>query len=77
MIAKAGASLDFPRSSEWTRKMLREIGCVWGGGAAAVVNGGSDEYPCCVEGWVQTHILSCTACIAVDNLTYLLQMYND
>lgn len=33
--------------------------------------------PCCVEEWVQTHIPSLTACMAVCNLTYLLQLCND
>ena len=41
-----------------------------------MVSRGSDECPCCVEGWVQNHILSPLACVVVD-LTYLLQLHND
>lgn len=38
---------------------------------------GAMRDPCCVEEWVQTHIPSLTACMAVCNLTYLLQLCND
>ena len=42
-----------------------------------MVSRGRDECPCCVEGWVQNHILSPSACVVVDNLTYRLQLHND